>query len=109
MRARPQWRRPHGRRFLLDLLTAGSVIWLLLVTAGLPLVAFRRGPLTGLLSIALAVGLLLATGWLLALWFALRNTVRELRRSAEEIADQSAVIAINTSPTQPTDQHPTGP
>lgn len=106
MRARPRWRRYRSRRFILNVLIAGSLTWLLLVTAGLPLVAFRRGSLPGLLSIALAVGLLLATGWLLALWFALRSTVRELRRSAEEIADQSAVIAINTSPTQPTDQTP---
>jgi hypothetical protein len=106
MRARPRWRPYRGRRFLLNSLLAGSLIWLLLVTAGIPLVAFRRGSLPGLLSIALAVGLLLASGWVLALWFAIRSTVRELRRSAEEIADQSAVSAINTSPTRPTDQTP---
>jgi hypothetical protein len=94
-------RRPSNhsdRRILLRVLVTLSSLWVLGAGTAV-LVAFRSGLLTGFVSLLIVSGVVLTAGWILAIVLAFRRSATALHTSAEEIADQSAVIAVNTSAT----------
>lgn len=75
--------------------TLGAALAVVAASVAVFILAVRDGAMPGLALLLITTGLL-CFGWLFAIALTLRRGIDGIRKSAEEIAEQSAIIALNT-------------